>query len=318
MKNMKFRMSKDFKCCKCTKEEKICYICDCEYEYFLNKANIVGIGLGYKIQKEILTSETCIAVFVSKKISDNELNPEDLVPPVYNGIKTDIVETGVFNTMQLSKRIRPVVGGCSIGPITSKYYGTMGCLVTNGRENFILSNNHVLADLNNIKLGTPIVQPAIAHGGDPEKDQIAVLSKFIPLKSIKGTKRPENYVDAAIAKVINNNDVSSDIKFIGKPKGVRGHRLGQLVKKVGASTELTAGIIKYINVAMIIDESKKQFLMKKQIVTNSMSKSGDSGSILLNDNNYALGLLMASNNDYTIFNPIKRVLAALDVSIVSV
>ncbi|KEI07001.1 hypothetical protein Z957_10545 [Clostridium sp. K25] len=315
MKSMDCGKGKNFKCCKYTKEEKICYICDCEYEYFLNKPNIVGVGIGYKVQKEVLTSEKCIAVFASEKIPNNELKREDLVPSVYKGIKTDVIETGIFSTMKLSNRIRPVLGGYGIAPVTTKYYGTMGCLVTDGIENFILSSNHILADLNNIKLGTPILQPAIVNGGNPEKDQVAVLSKFIPLRCINGTKRPENYMDVAIAKVINNNFVSSDIKFIGKPKGVRGHRLGQLVKKVGASTELTTGIIQYINVTIIVDENKKQFLMKKQLVTNGMAKPGDSGSILLNDNNYVLGILMASNNEYTIFNPIKRVLAALDVSI---
>ncbi|CAG7840819.1 hypothetical protein Z959_00355 [Clostridium novyi B str. ATCC 27606] len=318
MKNMDCGKSKNFKCYKYTKEEKICYICDCEYEYFLNKPNIVGVGIGYKVQKEVLTSEKCIAVFASEKIPNNELKREDLVPAVYKGIKTDVIETGFFNTMQLTKRIRPVLGGYSIAPVTSKYYGTMGCLVTDGIENFILSNNHVLADLNNINLGTPIIQPSIVNGGDSEKDQVAVLSKFIPLRFINETKRPENYMDVAIAKVINNNFVSSDIRFIGKPKGVRGHRIGQLVKKVGASTELTTGIIQYVNVTMIVDENKKQFLMKKQFVTNSMAKPGDSGAILLNNNNYVLGLLMASNDEYSIFNPIKRVLAALDVNIVSV
>ncbi|NFF30795.1 serine protease [Clostridium botulinum] len=311
MKNINYRELEQFKCC--TKEERICYICDCKYEYFLNKANIVGVGLGYRIKKGIVTTETCIKVFASKKVPDNELSPDDLIPPVYGGIKTDVVESGSFKGLSLTDRIRPTLCGYSIGPSAQNYIGTLGCLVTDGHDKFILSNNHVIAGFNSLKIGTSILQP----GGDKKEDEIAQLSKFVPIKFIEGRSMPVNYVDCAIAKVTDEANVSPEIESIGIPRGIRGHKLGQLVKKVGATSELTTGIIEDVNITTTINAGSKQFLIKKQILTSAMAKPGDSGAVLLNDNDYVIALLMAGNDDYTIFNPIRRVLNSLDVTIVS-
>lgn len=54
--------------CK-TLDEKIKYITQNEYNYFLNKSNVVGVGLGYKIKNGFNTFQKCLSVFVSNKIS---------------------------------------------------------------------------------------------------------------------------------------------------------------------------------------------------------------------------------------------------------
>ena len=52
-----------------------------------------------------------------------------------------------------------------------------------------------------------------------------------------------------------------------------------------------------------------------QIITNAMSESGDSGSILLNNSNKAVGLLFAGSNSYSIFNHISAVLKTLNIKL---
>ncbi|AEB77494.1 hypothetical protein [Clostridium botulinum] len=308
-------------CYKQSKIEKlISYICDCEYEYFLNKANVLGIGLGYKVKNGFRTNQLCIQVFVTEKFSREQLPPEDLVPAIYKGIPTDVNKTGQFTICSFTQKIVPAIGGYVIG-IDYKNIGagTLGCLVTDGKDLFILGNNHGLAASNEAPLGTKIMQPSSKYGGDVNKDTIATLSKFVPVKFKETFKRPTNYTDCAIGKVINKSLVSPKIALVGMPDGIIVPKLNQKVKKVGFKTELTTGEIITINGTIEIQfNSEKTAIFKKVILTNKMSEKGDSGALLFNDNNnYVVGLLMGDNEDSTIFNPINMVLEQLDVKLVT-
>lgn len=53
-----------------------------------------------------------------------------------------------------------------------------------------------------------------------------------------------------------------------------------------------------------------------QIMTEMKSMAGDSGSLVLSEDNYAIGLLFAGSNDYTVLNPIGVVLDKLGVDLV--
>ena len=80
----------------------------------------------------------------------------------------------------------------------------------------ILSNNHVLADESQLPIGAPIFQPGLLDGGNPNTDQVAALTKFIPL-SASGNK-----VDCAIAKVLNNSLVSKEVLYRRADRNGRG------------------------------------------------------------------------------------------------
>ena len=131
------------------------------------KIGLVACGIGYKEVGGVKTDELCIIVSVVKKVPLKYVN--NLVPPVVDGVKTDVQETGVFKALQVrTDKWRPAPGGVSIGhpAITA---GTLGCLVQRGGETFILSNNHVLAVSNLGRPGDPIIQPG-AHDGGVEPD----------------------------------------------------------------------------------------------------------------------------------------------------
>ena len=91
--------------------------------------------------------------------------------------------------------------------------GTLACLVTDGKKRFILSNNHVIADENNLPLNSPIYQPGLLDNGTVPGDRIARLAKTI--KILKLPK--DNHVDAAIA-VLDKNTLASALilQKIGK------------------------------------------------------------------------------------------------------
>ncbi|EES90998.1 conserved hypothetical protein [Clostridium botulinum D str. 1873] len=301
-------------------EKTISYICNCEYKYFLNKSNVVGIGCGYKIKNGFYTNQLCIQVFVRKKLPLNELNTNDLIPSTYKGIPTDIKETGGFTACSLTQKIRPTPGGyCISNEYNDEYLGTLGCLVTDNKDLFLLSNSHVLAIFNQAPLGTKIIEPSSEFRGNPKTDTIATLSKYIELKFIEGTSMPVNYTDCGIAKIIDKSLVSPKIALVGIPKGLSNPKLNQPVKKVGAISELTTGTVTSIHATVTVNynDIKKLAIFKEQIFTNLLAQPGDSGAILLDTNNTAIGLLMSGSENVSTFNPIDTVLKELNVNLVT-
>ena len=299
-------------------EQDILQIAKDEYKYFFNKANVEGVGLGYKEINRQNTYENCIKVFVSKKCPLNKLRSQDVIPTLYKGIKTDVLESGCTEFNTLIDRVRPVIGGYSIGSGANYTGGSYGCLVTDDRGTFyMLSCNHVLA-ANRLPVGTIIVQPAVRFGGRPPEDTVANLANYIPIKYITPTEAPENYVDCAVAEVIHPNIASPSIAFVGIPTGVNIPHLGEQVKKVGKTTELTFGQVISIGVTTNVYAGfGRRARFVNQIITTKMSTSGDSGAVLLNMNNEFIGLIMGSTQSTSTVNTIFNVLDALRVKIVT-
>ncbi|KEI02954.1 trypsin-like peptidase domain-containing protein [Clostridium botulinum] len=286
-------------------------ICNCEYRHFFSKANVIGIGLGYKTRKECCLFQKCITVFVSEKLPLNEIPEQDLIPATYRGIPTDVVESGITSTCSLRNKVRPVTGGYSIG-VEGLQGGTLGCLVSQDGIEYALTCNHVISANNSHLLGKPVVQPATQYGGKVPNDTIGTVYRFIKVN----TSRDDNLVDAAIIKT-NKALTSSAITFVGNIKGVSHPKIGEKVKMVGSNSELKEGTVKTIHTTIKTFFLGEEVVFKNQIVTNHMSSPGDSGAILLSKNNEALGLLMSDGSRVTIYNDINDVLTQLRVNIVT-
>src|SRR3712207_9183614 len=80
----------------------------------------------------------------------------------------------------------------NISPLIGSPSGTLGCLVTDGKFIYLLSNCHVLATNGDSLLDCPILQPGRKYGGNDPEDKIAKLSKYIEPKYITPTSSPEN------------------------------------------------------------------------------------------------------------------------------
>ncbi len=299
-------------------EKKIKKICNGKYNDFLQYNNVIGVAKGTKTIKGKDIGEPCITVLVEKKLSMDQLSKNDLVPGLYNNIKTDVIEVGEITALSLTERIRPAKGGYSVG-VDSVTAGTIGCAVYSGDgeniEHYILSNNHVLADENRAQLGAVIVQPGIADGGKVPNDVIGTLHDYEPIKFITSNREPQNVVDCAIAKC-TPNIITPEICWIGYVNGISDPQKDMIVKKSGRTTALTTGKILLTNATLKIKYNTGTALFVNQIVTSGMSKGGDSGSLLLNENNEAIGLLFAGAYIISVCNPIKEVLDALNISLV--
>jgi len=312
----------------------------------LSRRNVVACGIGYKVSRGIQTDELSLIISVTHKVHRSALAPEDLVPAEVDGIRTDVVETGVLRALEgPSDRWRPVVPpGVSVGHYRISA-GTFGCLVRRGNDLFILSNNHVLANMNRGQPGDPILQPGTADGGTMD-DQIATLAEFVPLDF--GAEEPEcpaaglltlalngiavllgsshrlqavrqtpgvNRVDAALARPLSPDLVSNEILYIGAPAGVETATLETRVQKTGRTTGYTTGTITQIDATVRIDYYGPTAIFEGQLVASPMSQPGDSGSAVLDERRRVVGLLFAGSDAATVINPIGEVLSALNVEI---
>lgn len=310
-------------------------------------ANVVATGVGYKIIDGKLTDTPSIICSVANKVAASSLSSRDLVPAEIGGVPTDVVATGILRAFQApTGRFRPAPGGVSVGhkDITA---GTLGCWVRRNGQWMILSNNHVLANVNAAKMGDVILQPGSYDGGINPDDQIATLEDFITinlqelpsdcdiagnivailngLSGVMGSntrlkavriQATENLVDAAIAKPLREEDVSPEILNIGIIRGTTSAVLGMSLKKSGRTTGYTEGQVTQVDVTADIDYGENRTVrFTDQIMAGAMSKPGDSGSAVLNDNSELVGLLFAGSDTSTIINRIENVFSALNLTL---
>lgn len=62
----------------------------------MQKAHVVGVGVGLAKKDNKLTQQICLIVMVDEKVPLHELEPKDRIPPKIEGICTDVQETGIF------------------------------------------------------------------------------------------------------------------------------------------------------------------------------------------------------------------------------
>lgn len=323
---------------------------DSHKEQILSKPNVVGVGLGYKETRGRKTNELCVVALVRRKIPEAGLEQSELVPREIDGIPTDVIDVGELRAQAArTDRWRPAPGGVSIGhyKVTAGTFGTVVRDRSTG-ERLILSNNHVLANSNDSVVGDPILQPGTADDGREDLDTIAVLLRFCPIEFVSqpatcgialGVVRVGNWVarllgsrhrllayqsnpqavstvDAAVARPLNPSEVLDEILEIGTVSGSVGASLGMAVRKSGRTTGLTTGQINVMDATVTVSYGDKTARFEGQLVSGSMSKPGDSGSLLVEAGGLrAVGLLFAGSEQATIFNPIREVLDCLEVDL---
>lgn len=218
---------------------------------------------------------------------------------------------------------RPVPTGISTGNAGECSAGTIGCRVKKNGSVYMLSNNHVLARQNNAPKDSPILQPGPydTQCAVNTNDQIGTLAEFKQI-FFGGV---DNEIDAALGLSSTSNlgnGTPSD--GYGIPKSVTAAAaINQNVQKYGRTTGLTKGRVSAINAIVNVGYSGGTARFVNQIVVKPQNgsgfiKSGDSGSLLVNDpGKNPVGLLFAGNStgSVAIANPIGKVLSEFSVTI---
>ena len=231
------------------------------------------------------------------------------------------------------QRRRPLRIGSSIGDVPPAGFiaaGTLGCFVVRRSAPFfigMLTNNHVIANENSNPIGSPVAQPGTLDGGSFPDDEVGELGKVIKLK-----KTATNFVDAAVGDVYE--EIDFDTRTIGNLGDLQGQvdvsdlPANAIVHKVGRTTGQTKGRITAFdvdNVRVEYDVGVLRFDNQIEIEgsgNKAFSDSGDSGSLIVDDQLRAVGLLFAGGDvggsngkGLTYANPIDAVLDALKVDL---
>ncbi len=315
-------------------------------DQLLDRSNVVAAGIGFKETDGVRTGEVGIVCSVERKVPSSELSASDLIPRSIAGVSTDVVATGILRALLAHReRHRPAPGGVSIAhrDVTA---GTLGCVVRRGGERFVLSNNHVLANSNLGRAGDPILQPAPYDDGTLSGDTIATLEQFVTIEMLEeestcgaarrvaavmnwlaratgsnarlmamSARAPENLVDAALARPVMDDLLAEGILGIGPIAGQGVAELGMRVRKSGRTTGVSTGEIVQVQVTADVLLGQRTARFTDQVMAGAMSQGGDSGSLVVDDEGNAVGLLFAGSETTTLCNRIEHVLAALEVSL---
>lgn len=199
--------------------------------------------------------------------------------------------------------------------------GTLGALITDGTNQYILSNNHVLGRSGQAVAGEDVSQPGLIDSNCAIATVVADFTGLAPLG-------PSN-VDAAVAQLRPGQmDSSGFIEDIGVPSStIVNPTVGMAVAKSGRTTGFTTGSVTSINTSVSVQYTsscggggkKTTVTFTNQIVIggSTFSAGGDSGSLIVTNNSShnPVGLLFAGSSTSTIANPIGQVLQRLGAAL---
>jgi hypothetical protein len=281
-------------------------------ELLLLREDVIGVGINQDRQS--------IRIYVNTEGLTKELPP---LPASMSGFPVEIIQVPGF--VQASSegfrtyRYRPVVGGVSAAH-ASVTAGTVGAVVVDrvSGMKLLLSNNHVFANTDSVNRhmaneGDAVLQPGPIDGGDTS-DAVATLYRWVPFVDDK-----LNLVDAALALPMDQNDVSpyvldNEHNELFQIRGIKSVSSPITVKKYGRTTGTNRGKVVDWDFSVAIDyEDGKTRNFTDQILLEMEIQGGDSGSILFDENNYAVGLICAGGMDisgkwFGVANKIRNVL----------
>jgi hypothetical protein len=60
----------------------------------MSKANVVGVGVGFRQKEGQRTDTVALVVMVTKKVPPHQLDPQDVLPTMIEGIPVDVQVVG--------------------------------------------------------------------------------------------------------------------------------------------------------------------------------------------------------------------------------
>lgn len=277
-------------------------------------SNVLGFGYGVKWAGSSVESTGAVRVYVRTKRRRRDLSSRERIPEEIGGVPTDVIEideiTAAFP--------RPIPSGLSGGHHATAG-GTLGCLVTRSGSNstFILSNNHVLANVN--RPGP--VPVSIVEPGPPAGSANPPIAHLSDHESIAFGGAP-NEMDAAVAELDDPTAMTPDIRSIGRVNPVPiAPAVLMSVRKHGARTFDTVGVIEDIaadvpNIYPGVGTARFHGQIAVRRVGPVFARRGDSGALVVETLSLRpVGLLFAVGAPLTFCNPIDRVLARFHATI---
>ncbi len=289
--------------------------------------NVVKVGVGVKQTGGKLTEEPCLKIVVKEKIKEADLDSDDIIPAEIEGFKTDVIVQTDRSPLAVcaedQNNYRPVKGGIMINNSRNGSgtggSGTLGCLAQLDSDDswVLLSNHHVLygeKGQDDDDIGQPWV-------GCSWCCKTNVIGKNVD---------KDETLDCAIAAVNDDIAIQNVIEEIGDIGGnaTAPAVSGEKVRKKGARTGYTSGTVDFI------DPGTQEITIEPNPAggpaddpggcTNYESGKtifayfGDSGSVIVNDDNEVIALLYAidsATHTKGFANDIGRIESELSITI---
>jgi hypothetical protein len=67
--------------------------------WLMQKANVVGVGVGFREEGGKLTDQVALVINVIRKLPEDQLAPEDVIPAEIEGVPVDVHETGEIRAL---------------------------------------------------------------------------------------------------------------------------------------------------------------------------------------------------------------------------
>ena len=244
--------------------------------------------------------------------------------------------------VQLGSSGSNVAATCGTGANEFCFGGTLGSLLTNGTNSFVLSNNHVLGLSDGGAAGQDVTQPGEIETNCATAGTITVanVSDIINLQNAPAPK-----VDVTTAQIITGEVLATgDILELGPLATVNGVQVpqpappaagsglaatvGELLAKSGRTTGLTCATVEALNTTVEVayeqgcaTTTSFQITYTDEIMINNMPNGqsfigdGDSGSLAVDEATAKpVGLLFAAGEASAVANPVADVLSALSAA----
>lgn len=205
--------------------------------------------------------------------------------------------------------------------------GTFGCLVRHNvtGELHLLSANHAIGNF-----GESATAHAVLHVGETEegrgRDLLATLTQWTALTLSRDGY--ENLFEVALARLSSPQIATARLPNGVRPRPPAAAQLRPKAKlwKYGARTQRTEGVLVDTNFACefhFMDSDarvyragfQRQLLCRSAEPASAFSDFGDSGSLVLDHDNAAVGIVVGRVGDETVISPIGPILARFDVSL---
>lgn len=305
------------------------------------RTGVVAVDIGEKVTGGEPTGQTAIVVYVQTKKSVSSLSKAQRIPAEIDGVPTDVVEMEIELQTALVRVVddvvlqldpgsyRPLRGGTSMGPDRSfwleppeaptpgwyRSVGTLGAMVNDRATGarMAMTNFHVAAVNTGWSVGDVMVQPG--HPDSTTAARFGRLSRAVL----------SDNVDGAVVAIDAGITSQCDVVDIGQITGSRAAAVGMAVHKRGRTTNLTHGTVGSVDVTVSIDYGdglgtrtlRHQVRVDRPAGGPRFSDRGDSGSVVVDDDERVVGLLFAGATDgsVTFANPIAAALNELGVDL---
>jgi hypothetical protein len=293
-------------------------------DILMRYAGVESIGVGVKMVADRLTDDLCFRVYVSQKRPKGAVRKIDRIPSNILGAKVDVIEKGyVFATADTST-YTSLRGGIQIrneffSGETRIGAGTLGCLArTADASNKLvgLSARHVLLDG---LTGSPLPSGVGTEIGHPTWIKCCCCCSYNEVGDVIVTSAIASPLDCGVFELDNSardkviaEGMENHIVGIGTLIGVAQAVCFEIVRKRGASTDLTSGVV----VDVLYEGSK--ILINPCTEHPNFNDAGDSGAVIVNSSNKVVGLLIGASRTATnkgVASHIQPVLAALNITI---